>query len=336
MRDSALVIFHADCSDGFGAAFVIHMMLGKDVDLEFFPGVYGKPPPDCTGRHVIIVDFSYKRPVMEQIIAQALTVLVLDHHKTARDDLSGLIGKSGLPAKVYAGLSEWTGALGYNPTHGKLAVTFDMERSGAGLAWDFFTDRAKRPAFIDYLEDRDLWKKSLPGGDEFTIALRSYPQEFDIWGVLLDRGPTELIAEGRPLLRYYRARVEEIKKSAYLATWSGDVPHDAWEGLRDLGLGLAQFGIANAPYFAASEVAGELEAMDERCAFGASYFEVAAGEWQYSLRSRGKTDVSAIAKLFGGGGHAGAAGFQVPRPIHMNQQEAKPVLGENPFKDEMP
>lgn len=33
------------------------------------------------------------------------------------------------------------------------------------------------------------------------------------------------------------------------------------------------------------------------------------GEWKVSLRSRGEVDVSAIAKSFGGGGHARAAGF---------------------------
>jgi nanoRNase/pAp phosphatase (c-di-AMP/oligoRNAs hydrolase) len=33
---------------------------------------------------------------------------------------------------------------------------------------------------------------------------------------------------------------------------------------------------------------------------------------QFSLRSRGELDVSAIAKKLGGGGHKNAAGFQLP------------------------
>lgn len=65
--------------------------------------------------------------------------------------------------------------------------------------------------------------------------------------------------------------------------------------------------------FAASEVAGELA---EKTDFGACYFEVAQGRWQYSLRSRGKFDVSEVAKIFGGGGHKGAAGFTVDAPVH--------------------
>lgn len=329
-----LVIWHGGCDDGHGAAFFINALIGKDTALEFFPGVYGKPPPDVTDRHVIMVDFSYKRAVLEPMIAAARSMLILDHHKTAMEDLSGLVGRNGLPAYSYAQLSEWCGVSGYDPRKGALGVTFDMTRSGAGLAWDFFSDRAPRIPFVDYLEDRDLWRKQLPDGDQFTIALRSYPQDFETWGVLVDRGIPALIAEGRPLQRYYRQRVEEIKKSAYLAQWSGTIPHEIWEVLALSGHAGVTFGIANAPYFAASEVAGELAAM-EMCDFGASYFEVEAGRWQYSLRSRGDFDVSAIAKAFGGGGHKGAAGFTVDTQVHVSCASTKPALGENPFKDEM-
>lgn len=314
-----LVIFHSQssgshCDDGFGAAFFIHLLIGKDTDLEFFPGVYGKQPPDVTDRDVIMVDFSYKRPVLEAMIAQARSMLILDHHKTAMEDLAGLIGRNGLEARHYAQLAEWGGVSGYDPRFGALGVTFDMQRSGAGLAWDFFADRMPRIPFVNYLEDRDLWTKQLPDGDQFTIALRSYPQDFDTWGVLLDRGVQALIAEGRPLWRYYAQRIAELKKSAYPATidmGEGRVGHEV----------IYRCHIANAPYFAASELAGELAAMPG-AQFGACYFEVQPNEWQYSLRSRGDFDCTKIARLFGGGGHAGAAGFTTPEPVHMPYVEA--------------
>lgn len=44
--------------------------------------------------------------------------------------------------------------------------------------------------------------------------------------------------------------------------------------------------------------------------------EVESGKFQYSLRSRGDFDVSAIAKKFGGGGHKNAAGFNVVGTVH--------------------
>lgn len=176
---------------------------------------------------------------------------------------------------------------------------FDMTRSGAGLAWDYFHPDTRRPEFINYIEDRDLWLKKLPNGDEFTIALRSYPQDFATWDVLIGRGPEALIKQGHAIQRYYRMRVEELKRSAYEARFV-ELPH--------------RVRIANAPLFAASEVAGELATSDVD--FGAIYFEVSPGRWQYSLRSRDGFDVSAVAKLYGGGGHKAAAGFTTDQRIH--------------------
>lgn len=286
-----LCIYHGHCDDGFAAAWCVRDALGDEV--EFYPGVYQQEPPDVAGRDVILVDFSYKRPVLEGIIASAKSVLILDHHKTAQEDLGGL-----------GSMVPWHDHEALGGTH----VLFDMERSGAGIAWDYFHPGAKRPVFINYIEDRDLWKKHLPEGDEFTIALRSYPQDFDIWNVLLLRGVPALIEQGRTIQRYYRLRVEELKQSAYLAEIGDAGPVEAPTIM-------VRCAISNAPYFAASEVAGELCSVDG-AAFGACYFEAKPGIWQYSLRSRGDFDVSALAKRFGGGGHKNAAGFSVAAPVH--------------------
>lgn len=283
-----LCIYHGHCDDGFAAAWVVRQRLGSNV--EFYPGVYQQEPPDITGRDVLLVDFSYKRPVLERMAALANSILILDHHKTAQEDLSGFYTPPG-----------WEGWL--HATDGKLSVgtrvsaLFDMERSGAGIAADYFEiGRGIRPDFIDYIQDRDLWHKKLPGSDEFTIALRSYPQDFEVWDALA-RDPERLIDEGKGIQRYYRQRVEELKRSAYEAWIDG---HHCW--------------IANAPYFAASEVAGELA---EKTGFGACYFEVEKDRFQYSLRARVDFDVSEVAKKFGGGGHKAAAGFTVSNIVHV-------------------
>lgn len=280
---TTLCIYHGGCDDGFGAAWVVRRALGDAV--EFHPGAYGREPPDIKGKDVLLVDFSYKRPALDEMFCAANSLLILDHHKTAAEDLAGIRAPYG---------PGWDRHL-QNTAQDEIEsapqpyALFDMGRSGAGIAWDFFFPDRDRPAFINYLEDRDLWRKSLPGGDEFTIALRSYPQDFAIWDQLVIRGAPSLIEEGRSIQRYYRLRIEELKRHAYLAT-----------------LGGASCCISNAPYFAASEVAGEIA---ERADFGACYFEVEAGKFQYSLRSLGDFDVSAIAKQFGGGGHKNAAGF---------------------------
>jgi len=81
-----ICIYHGNCADGFTAAWAVWKRFGDSV--EYIPGVYGESPPDVTGKNVVIVDFSYKRPVLLEMTKTARTVLVLDHHKTAEADLA--------------------------------------------------------------------------------------------------------------------------------------------------------------------------------------------------------------------------------------------------------
>lgn len=286
-----LCIFHGHCDDGFAAAWCVRQAVSN---AEFYAGQYQQDPPDVSGRDVLIVDFSYKRPVLEKMAASAHSILVLDHHKTAMEDLAGL-------PKPPTGFDAWKSAAwdGGLSRAMRLCALFDMNKSGAGLTWDYLTNSQMRPLFIDYIEDRDLWRRQFPKGDLFTIALRSYPQDFEVWDDLVTAGPMPLIAEGESIHRYYRLRVDELKRNVYQAVLGG---HSCW--------------VVNAPYFAASEVAGELAERDG-AEFGACFHQFSNRRWGYSLRSRGDFDVSEIAKQFGGGGHRNAAGFTVDDPVHL-------------------
>jgi hypothetical protein len=285
-----ICIYHGGCDDGFAAAWAVRKALGDQV--EFYPGVYQKEPPPHEARDVIFVDFSYKRPVLEAMADKANSILILDHHNTAAEDLADLPKPP--PSGTWIEAS-WNGTLSRRL---RMVALFDMDRSGAALAWDYFVG-GPRPDFIEYVQDRDLWRKQLPEGDEFTIALRSYPQDFDIWDKLVDSGARPLITEGYAIQRYYRLRVEELKRSAYAAR-----------------IGQDRCYVSNAPYFAASEVAGELCSRGD-ASFGACYFEAEQGRFQYSLRSRGDFDVSTVARKYGGGGHKNAAGFSTETPVHV-------------------
>lgn len=82
-----LCIYHANCADGFGAALAVWLRFA-DSRPEFVPAAYGETPPNCTGHDVLLVDFSYKLPVLEQIIDQAKSVTILDHHKPLKQTFS--------------------------------------------------------------------------------------------------------------------------------------------------------------------------------------------------------------------------------------------------------
>src|SRR6185503_5178352 len=84
---------------------------------------------------------------------------------------------------------------------------FDMQRSGAGITWDWFSRGALRPSFINFCEDRDLWRepRRYEDTDAFMDAVASYPYDFDIYGDLARRGevdPGSVIQEGWTIGRY--------------------------------------------------------------------------------------------------------------------------------------
>jgi hypothetical protein len=112
-----LVIYHGKCPDGMTAAWAVRKALGEG---DYVPANHGDAPPDVAGRDVVIVDFSYRRAIMEAMFAEAKSLLVLDHHKSAEAELADLP-----------------------------FATFDMGRSGAGMAWDWFHPGQPRPALVN-------------------------------------------------------------------------------------------------------------------------------------------------------------------------------------------
>lgn len=274
-----LCIYHGKCMDGFTAAWVVQKALGRD-NVEFFPGVYQDPPPDVTGRKVVMVDFSYKRPVILNMIEKAERLCILDHHKTAETELAGLDG-------IRDGVE----------------IQFDMKRSGAGMAWDWFFPHEKRPRLIDFVEDRDLGGGiAFPAKFQKTRAVNtvmfSHVYDFDKWDDLAaliesgDQGMTVIETEAEAIDRKHfkdiRELLEVTKRRMVIGGY--DVP------------------VASLPYTMTSD-AGQI--MSEGEPFAACYWDTPAGR-VFSLRSREDgLDVSQIAKQYSGGGHARAAGFRM-------------------------
>jgi len=286
-----LCIYHGNCADGFGAAWVVRKALAGKVD--FHAGVYQNPPPDVSGRDVILVDFSYKRPVLVNMlrssdIQQANTILILDHHKTAATDLAEIEP----PEK----------GLGYDPGRWRreweswavwpVRAVFDMERSGAMISWDYFFPGQEPPALLRHIQDRDLWLFKLDGTREIQANLFSYPYDFDVWDKLMDMDVQTLRIEGAAIERKHHKDIGELVGVTK----------------RRMVLGGHNVPVANLPYTLTSD-AGHLMAEGEP--FAACYWDTPDGR-VFSLRSTDEgLDVSEIAKSYGGGGHRNAAGFRM-------------------------
>lgn len=267
-----LCIYHGNCADGFGAAWVVAQHYGPE-NVELFAATYGGPPPDVTGRRVVMVDFSYKRPVMEHIIADCEWLLVLDHHKTARDDLAGLV----------CGEKD-------------VEIVFDMGRSGAMLAWDYFNPGKPPLPLIKHIQDRDLWQFAHPGTREIQANLFSYPYELGVWTNLMHARTDTMMMEGAAIERKHHKDIAELL---------------AAQGQMNMEIGGYLVPVANLPYIFSSDAGHVMSKGHEY--FAACYWDKADVR-VFSLRSDpvGGMDVSLIAKEYGGGGHPNASGFSVP------------------------
>lgn len=94
---------------------------------------YGKPFPldvDTLTKddEVYILDFSYRPEILDPVYAKVKKLVVLDHHETAKEYLEGC---------PYA--------------------HFDMTKSGALLAWEYFFPGVEPTMTCKLINDRDLW-----------------------------------------------------------------------------------------------------------------------------------------------------------------------------------
>jgi oligoribonuclease NrnB/cAMP/cGMP phosphodiesterase (DHH superfamily) len=266
------VIYHAQCTDGWSAAFIAKMRYpeakllprnhGEPIDIEMF-----------RDKDVLCVDINL-RGKNDEVAAIAKSYHIYDHHKSETDII------------------------------GKPYVTYDVTRSGAGLAWDYLFGKdflpsdyyQGRPFWIDYVEDRDLWKFSLPKSEEVNAYIMTFPYEIEAWDRMARSQFLYMVTAGEAILLHINKYVREAVKLAQ-------------PGTLNLAGKRYTVGVVNVPYLNTSEVG---HALAHRYDIGLGYFERADGMIQFSARSMGDIDVSLVAKAFGGGGHANAAGFQLP------------------------
>lgn len=311
-----LILFHANCADGFGAAFAAWLKLGDEA--EYVPCSYGTPFLgdewfNVEDREVYILDFSFPRIEMNFIFANAKRVVWLDHHKSA--------------------FEMWCDEeRSYTKHEDKFhTIILDNNKSGAYLAWEWFHPDTEIPMLIQHIDDYDRWQFKLDGTKAFNKALWSYaPWSFEQWkGKFLpcDMGNpkasfeatakyTFMINSGAAILRAHDQNVQAVVKGSAREceieiNVEGDKVRKALEFFSidpdPKLIGLA----ANCPPHLTSDVGHELA--NQSGTFGLCWTLSQEGlTAKCSLRSNGEYDVSAIAKVFGGGGHRNAAGFEVP------------------------
>ncbi len=187
VQNPTVVLYHADCLDGFGAAWAIWK---KYPGARYLPVEHGlSPPSGLDNDHVVMVDFSYPREIIERLAESTASLRILDHHVTAQAALAGL---------PYA--------------------YFDMKKSGAVLAWEW-AHPEPAPWLLQYIQDKDLWEWRLPKSREINAALDSYPFDFQVWDGL---SQDTLEIEGRAILRREDVLIAKIVKESVLVGFEGE------------------------------------------------------------------------------------------------------------------
>lgn len=313
-----LVISHAWCMDGFGAVLAFRLwhrkrhaqaLIRGEAVPEFKEPDYifmgHKDPeremPDVAGRHVAIFDYSLPQNLMIHLSTEAASWTLWDHHCTAQDALQH---------------------------HFPRNCHFDMQRSGAVLAWRYLfgedSPEKPLPMWLRYVQDRDLWRWALP----YSRAISKY-----FWHQLgLSLDAWEL---------FFQQHALESAQMITASTWGAvvldyetvivrQVCARAWDNGTFLGHKAACAFTSALP----SEVCEQLliNAPSVRVAIAiqpdGSY--PPGQSWRFSVRTRNRAgqagpeddvsiligqpaqdhpNVGVLCKALGGGGHACAAGF---------------------------
>ena len=275
-----IVIYHADCTDGFGAAYSAWKLLGNRA--EYHACKHGTPPPDVNGKNVVVLDFSFNNATTKEMIENADNLLVIDHHKSAMVELHDI-----------------------SNTH------FDMTKSGAMLAWEFFHPGKEPPKFIKYIQDRDLWKWELEYSKEFSAAFDMVPFDFEVFSEFEDDSTfADACKRGSYILAYSKVAIKRVADQATMRCWEGK-----------------KIYIVNSSHWM-SEIGSKLS---PDCDFAVIwYYDHDRQEYRVSLRSfHEDVDCSEIAKRFGGGGHKKAAGFRLPQETHIDNVFADDIGEES-------
>jgi len=270
-----LIIYHGrSCPDGFAAALAAWRFYQGQA--EFLALEHGQITalhelPNLLGRAVYILDFSFGRELLRAVEASAAQLVLLDHHKSAADGLQGFDCRCGL-------------------------VYFDLKKSGARLAWDFFLPDTPLPDLVRHVEDRDLWTWQYPQSAAFLAALDMEAFDFGRWHEIANFGAAELanyVARGQAMADKFNKLAADLTESARPVVLNGV------SGL-----------MVNVPGVFHSQIGNALSLKSGT--FALMWTVDRQGEVKIGLRSQPGFDCIPLAASFGGGGHAQACGMRLP------------------------
>jgi oligoribonuclease NrnB/cAMP/cGMP phosphodiesterase (DHH superfamily) len=145
-----------------------------------------------------MIDFCYKKDVLREFQKKNKRVIVLDHHKSAKEDIE--------EAGEYV---------------------FDVEHSGSVIAWKyFFGEKIKMPTLLKYIEDTDLWRLKLSKSKEIFAFISTLKFDFLVWDKEIKKFEDKeyrkkIIEKGKSIISYEESVINRLLPRASLVEFEG-------------------------------------------------------------------------------------------------------------------
>ena len=270
------ICFHHNDADGRASGAIARYALGHE--LLLIESDYDEQPIPWdqieSTDQIYVLDFSF--PIVDmQKMAAGRQLIWIDHHKSALAELNDVA-------------ATWPGIR-------------DLTEAACVLTWQYFFPQRPIPQAVTLIGDRDIWRWAEADTGAFTEGLHvrdTHAGNDSLWIPLLEDDPDVLrsiTVEGRRLREIRLADInKQIDRLGYEVQFEGhrtlviNAPGNGDMGQRGRDLGY--------------EI---VYCYEDRLQLGKLTTSV-------TLFSRG-ADVSVIARRYGGGGHAQAAGFSFLR-----------------------
>lgn len=190
------VVYHINCPDGFGAAWVAWKKFGNKADY-FAVSPRALPEADLDKySEIYALDTSFDSEVSARLALNA-RLMTIDHHASSEAEIK--------ETKEFI---------------------FDIKHSAAVLAWQYFYPKKKTPWFLRYIEDGDLWKSSLPNAEYVRAYLTLADLDFKNFSKLAKKfetaaGRAEITKSGKIISEYRDKQIRIIANSAYHVEFMG-------------------------------------------------------------------------------------------------------------------
>lgn len=263
-----VILYHGNCPDGFGGAYAAWKKFGGVAEYYALSRTAPRPE-ELHDAEVYFIDFCYPQEMMDEYVAQAKQLVMLDHHQGVEEVIKSM------PEYVY-----------------------DVNRSGASIAWEYFHPGVPMPKLLAYVEDDDIFRFALPDTKAVIGYLAVQPHTFELWDAIAHDLENPEHAPGFiEKLHAYREYFDLLVE--YTASRAKPVLFEGHEVRLVTVTPLKPF---------VSAVGAVLREKYPPFSLMAHAFP---GGMRISMRGDGSIDLAKLAQKYGGNGHPNSAAFSL-------------------------